>query len=497
MSSPSLATIRQSLASIQQEHLLTFFERLDATKQARLLANIASMNLGAIPGLVREYVLTKPAAHGDSELSPPAYYPADCTSTAGRGAWDRAHFRAKGIELIAGGQVAAFTVAGGQGSRLGFEGPKGCYPAGAVSNIPLFACLADWIIAAQRAFCPAGVRIPWYIKTSPLYVAQTREFCKLKAYLGLDRHHVMFFPQGVMPSFDITTGKILLSDLHEPAVNPDGHGGSIRALMVSGAIADMKRRGVRHISYTQIDNPLVRVIDPVFLGLHSFAPDSSAQMSSKMVAKAHAGEKVGVLARMGAGGKIGVVEYSDMPRALTEAVDASGRLVFNAGNAAVHVLSVEFVERLNGGGGGGGGAGGQGASMPYHRAEKKVPHVDLTTGQRVEPTSNNAVKLETFVFDALAMCESSIVMESLRVDEFAPIKNATAPGVSDSPQTCREIQTARAAAWLERAGVRVPRKATGEPDCVLELPPSTAMDMESLIAQGPAMDIVAGAKIVV
>ncbi len=491
---PSIATLRPSLASIGQEHLLTFFDRLDSAKQARLLSSIASMNLSAIPGLVREYVTSKPAAQAAGDLAPPPYYPADHTSKAGRGAWDRAHFRSKGIELIAAGQVAAFTVAGGQGSRLGFEGPKGCYPAGAVSNIPLFACLADWITAAQRAFCPPGVRIPWYIMTSPLNDAETRAFFKANANFGLDRHDVMFFPQGVMPSFDINTGKILLSDLHEPAVNPDGHGGSIRALMVSGAIADMKRRGVRHISYTQIDNPLVRVIDPTFLGLHAFAPDSSGQMSSKMVAKANAGEKVGVLARMGAAGKVGVIEYSDMPRELTEAVNDRGELVFNAGNAAVHALSVEFVERLNASESNGVAGSGKSMTLPYHRAEKKVACIDLGTGARIEPTTNNAVKLETFVFDALPLCESSIVMESLRLDEFAPIKNATG---ADSPHSCREIQTARAAAWLERASVRIPRKPTGEPDCVLELPPTTAMDADELVAKRPMLNIAPGAKIVV
>ena len=477
---------------------MTFFDRLDAPKQGRLLSSIASMNLPAIPALARDYVTSKPAAQSAGQLAPPPYYPADHTSRAGRGQWDRAHFRDKGIELIAAGQIAAFTVAGGQGSRLGFEGPKGCYPAGAVSNIPLFACLADWIIAAQRAFCPPGVRIPWYIMTSPLNDSETRAFFKHHSNFGLDRHDVMFFPQGVLPSFDVATGKILLSDLHEPAVNPDGHGGSIRALMVSGAIADMKRRGIRHISYTQIDNPLVRVIDPTFLGLHAFAPDSSAQMSSKMVAKARADEKVGVLACLdGPTGKIGVIEYSDMPRELTDALTAEGGLVFNAGNAAVHALSVEFVEQLNAGVGGAGGAGGStgnAMALPYHRAEKRVPCVDLATGARIEPATNNAVKLETFVFDALPLCVSSIVMESLRVDEFAPIKNASGP---DSPQTCREIQTARAAAWLERAGVRVPRKDSGEPDCVLELPPTTAMDSQELVAKRPMLNVAPGAKIVV
>lgn len=482
-SSPQIDQLRARLSKAGQSHLLSFAERVDGVKRDALYAQLASIDWEGLPGLVKEYVTGKPSTAVVGAIEPVKHYPADHTSAAGHGAWDRAAYKAKGIELIRGGKVAAFTVAGGQGSRLGYDGPKGCYPAGAVTNKPLFACLAEWILAAQKAWCPAGVTIPWYIMTSPLNDAATRAFFKERSFFGLREQDVMFFPQGVMPSFDMKTGQVLLNDLHEAAVNPDGHGGSIKALYVSGAIADMQRRGVEHISYTQIDNPLVRVIDPVFIGLHAFAPDSSGEMSSKMVAKAHAGEKVGVLCKLG--GKVGVIEYSDMPKELTEATNADGSLKFNAGNAAVHVISVEFVKRLN--------SGGAGLAMPYHRAEKKVPHVDLVTGQRVEPTSNNAVKLETFVFDALAMCGRSIVMEALRVEEFAPIKNATG---ADSPESCRGVQTLRAATWLKKAGATVPMKADGTPDCVIELSPLMAMDADEVAAKGLRPSIAAGASVV-
>jgi UDP-N-acetylglucosamine/UDP-N-acetylgalactosamine diphosphorylase len=172
-------------------------------------------------------------------------------------------------------------VAGGQGSRLGFEGPKGCYPAAAVTGKSLFAIFAEKIRGAERTY---GADVPWYIMTSPLNDEATRRFFARNGYFGLDESRVMFFAQGTMPSFDARTGKILLAERGRIATNPDGHGGAIRALSASGALEDMKRRGVLHLSHFQVDNPSVQVTDAVFIGLHHAAEDSSGQMSSKMVA---------------------------------------------------------------------------------------------------------------------------------------------------------------------------------------------------------------------
>lgn len=228
----------------------------------------------------------------------------------------------------------------------------------------------------------------------------------------------------------------------------------------------MRSRGVRHISYVQVDNPLARAIDPVFIGLHAAAPDSSGEMSSKMVAKTDPAERVGVFARIG--GKIGVVEYSDLPKDLAEARNPDHTLRFNAGSIAIHMIGVDFVARLNESGD---------FALPFHRAEKKVAYTDLEDGRRVEPLQPNAVKLEAFVFDALSLCRSSIVYETDRIDEFAPIKNAEG---SDSPATCRAIQTERAARWLERAGIAVPRDEAGQPQCAIEISPLTATSWEDL-----------------
>ncbi|MDX2116221.1 MAG: UDPGP type 1 family protein [Planctomycetota bacterium] len=455
--SPRLEDVRAKLRAAGQEHVLKFYAELDAAAQRDLLTQALALPLERLEQLVDRYVRSKESFTLPPDLEPAPYYRRD-----GKG-WDRAGARALGEELLRAGKIAAFTVAGGQGTRLGFDGPKGTFFATALTGKPLFRCLAEWILAASRRY---GRAVPWYIMTSPLNHEETVAFFRHHAYFGLAERDVMFFSQGVLPSLDMATGKLLLAEKGVIATNPDGHGGSLRALFASGAIDDMRARGVEHLSYVQIDNPLARVVDPVFIGLHAGAADSSGQMSSKMVEKTDAGEKVGLFCR--SGGKTLVVEYSDMPRAQTEARAPSGSLRFNAGSIAIHMISVEFVAELNRGGA---------LSLPLHRAEKKVPHVDLETGRTVQPSAPNAVKLEAFVFDALPLCRGSIVMETERIDEFAPIKNAEG---GDSPATCRAIQTERAARWLEAAGVKIPRDDSGRALCTIELSPLTAMDPEDL-----------------
>ena len=387
-------------------------------------------------------------------------------------------FRSLGESLLREGRIGAFTVAGGQGTRLGFEGPKGAFPGGAVTDKPLFACLADWLIAARERF---GRPVPWYIMTSPLNHAATVEFFKDNNSFGLDSSDIVFFSQGVLPSLDMKTGRLLLAAPDEIATNPDGHGGSLRALAASGALADMRQRGIEHISYVQIDNPLAKVVDPVFIGLHSAAPDSSGEMSSKMIAKVNPEEKVGVFCI--ADGNLQVIEYSDLPDELARARDEHGALRFKAGSPAIHMISLDFVRRLN--------EAQNGFALPLHRAHKKVAHIDLATGRRMDPDKPNAIKLETFVFDALPMCRQSIVLETDRF-EFAPIKNAQG---ADSAESSRRLQTERAANWLERLHVKIPRRPDGSPDCVIELSPLTALAADDLANHNLPTEIDRGSRV--
>lgn len=459
MAAPSLQDLQARLASVGQGHLLGFFGKLDAAGQERLLAQIGSLDLVSLPSLIRDYVVQKPQFALPPGLEPAPYFPFDA-KRAGQGTarpYDRAAMWKAGEDLIRAGKVAAFVVAGGQGSRLGYDGPKGCFTAGAVTGKSLFQIFAENLLGAKDRY---GVDVPWYVMTSPLNHEATTSFFEVNRYFGLKRESVKFFPQGVLPSLEIKTGKVLMSSTGEIATNPDGHGGSLKALMVSGAIREMKSRGVTHISYFQVDNPSVRVLDPVFLGLHATSNESSAEMSSKMVTKANPEEKVGVFCK--ARGKVEVIEYSDLPMELQREHLADGSLRFLAGSIAIHAIGVDFVERVSTD---------PKFQLPYHRAEKKIPCIDPATGAALTPTANNGVKLERFVFDALAFAKDSIVYETDRVEEFAPIKSATG---ADSPESSRDLQTLRAARWLERAGVAIPRRADGSPDCVIELSPRTA-----------------------
>jgi len=479
-----LSRLRAALERHGQAHVLAFIDRLDDQQRQHVLAQIRSIDLTALDGLISRYVRQRDRFELPANLEPAAYYPYD--SSDARRPYDASKYRAHGEDLIGAGKVAAFTVAGGQGTRLGWNGPKGTYPATVVTGKPLFRVFAEQILATQRRY---SVRIPWYIMTSDLNDADTRRFFTDNNHFGLPdpRQNVFIFPQGLLPSVDAATGKILLAGQGEIAMNPDGHGGSIKALRDSGAIDHMRSRGVEHISYFQVDNPLVRAIDPLFVGLHASAPDSSGEMSSKMVAKANAQEKVGVFCRGGADGKTMVIEYSDLPVELAKQTNADGSLRFNAGSIAIHLISVEFIERLT--------ADARRFALPYHRADKKVPHIDIASGALVQPTSSNGVKLEAFVFDAIPLAQSSIVYETSRLEEFAPIKNAE--GV-DSVVTSHQLQSQRAAGWLEAAGVQVPRNARGEVEAKIEIGPLTALSAEDVRGLGSKLPrtIERGAEIV-
>jgi len=359
--------------------------------------------------------------------------------------------------LLAAGQVAAFLVAGGQGTRLGYDGPKGQFPVTPIKQKPLFQVFAEQLLAHGR---DAGKAVPWYLMTSEVNDAPTRAFFEANHHFGLNPKDVFFFVQGMMPAFGMD-GKLLLAEKDSLALSPDGHGGSLRALHKSGALADMRKRGVEHLSYFQVDNPLVHCVDPLFLGLHDL---TGSEISSKTVTKANALEKVGNFVI--GDGKLQVIEYSDLPEELALKIDDAGKPLFNAGSIGIHALCVEFIERLNESGR---------LSLPWHRAEKKVGFVDAA-GNEQKPDKPNAVKLEQFVFDAIPIAREAICFETLRGEEFSPVKNAEG---ADSPATCRRDQLRRAARWLREAGLNTPEKG-GEPEVTVEISPLFAASIEQL-----------------
>lgn len=452
----NIDAVTEKLAACGQGHLLSFWDRLGPSEQTDLLSQVQDLDFDKIPTWVETLVKQAPdppVEHGAFEPAPS--YGIDPTTDSERRQYaDALHL---GKELISAGKVGAFVVAGGQGTRLGFDGPKGSYPISPIKNKTLFQLFAETIGAVSRRY---DAVCPWYIMTSPLNHEATVEIFDSNDSYGLDRDSVFIFQQGTLPNFAFD-GRILMADKASLARSPDGHGGSIRALARSGALQDMKNRGVEYLSYWQVDNPLVKLFDPLFIGLHAL---DKAQMSSKAVIKNDPKEKVGNFCLID--GKITVIEYSDLDDDLAEKRNADGSLAFHLGSIAIHIISTDFVERLNA----------DGFSLPLHRAVKKIPHID-SEGRPVDPDEPNGVKLESFIFDALPIADRSIILDIDRTDQFAPTKNAT--GV-DSAESTREMMVARAAKWLESAGVQVPRKPDGSPDCVLEIAASFALEPEDL-----------------
>ncbi|MEW6249528.1 MAG: UTP--glucose-1-phosphate uridylyltransferase [Planctomycetota bacterium] len=439
-----------------QGHLLAFWPQLSDAQRHALLADLDQIDFERLMPLVETHVRRRPTVHIPEHIDPPVIYPAE-PGPEHRALYERA--RARGIDAIRAGRVAAFTVAGGQGTRLGFDGPKGAYPITPVRNAPLFQVFAESLLGIERRY---GRRPRWYIMTSPANHSESVAFFEANRFFGLRGDDVTFFPQGQAPVF-LPDGRIALAERHRVALSPDGHGGSLRALAASGALADMRSRGIDVISYFQVDNPLVRTVDPLFIGLHL---DAASEMSSKAVHKATDKERVGNFCLVDR--RVTVIEYSDLPDDLAHARNADGSRRFDAGSIAIHVLSREFVERLT--------TPGSDLELPWHRADKKVDMID-EHGRPVKPQAPNAVKLEMFIFDAVPLAQRPLVMFTPRAEEFSPVKN---PDGVDSAVTARRDLVRRAARWLESCGVSIPRGTDGEPAMPLEISPAYALDADDL-----------------
>ena len=452
---PDESAIRRRAADAGQDHVFRFWADLSGYGRRRLLEQLAEIDFRQLGRLIERHVRHPEPENLPADLQPAPFIPLPTTDAQRR---ECCHAHGRGDRLIAAGKVAAFTVAGGQGTRLGYNGPKGAFRVGPVSERPLFQVFAEGILAVRRA---SGAAIPWYVMTSETNDQATRDFFAEHDYFGLPRGDVLFFRQGMMPAVDFK-GRLILSAPDSLARSPDGHGGSLLALARRGMLADMADRGVEHISYWQVDNPLVPPLDPVFLGYHA---DAGSDMSSKMARKRDPFEKLGNFCL--SGDRLHVIEYSDMPDDLAEQTDGEGRLRFEAGSIAIHILARRFVERLT--------AGGEFA-LPFHRAEKKIPYVD-EAGETVTPDEPNGVKFEMFVFDALPLAENPVVLEIDRAREFSPVKNAQG---EDSPATARRDMVRLAADRLEAAGVAVPRDNTGEPTVQVEISPLAARTGEEL-----------------
>jgi UDP-N-acetylglucosamine/UDP-N-acetylgalactosamine diphosphorylase len=443
------------LAPFNQEHLLRFWDELDEAGRKNLASQIAAIDLEQVARLFHQGAGLQDWAAMSRRATPaPAMRLADRQS--GR-PWTSAQARERGAEALAAGEIGVLLVAGGQGSRLGFDHPKGMYSIGPVSGASLLQIHFEKSLATAGRY---GAPVPIYMMTSPVTHDEQAQYLDERDRFGLPADDVVLFCQGTMPAVDARTGSLLLASKDSLFLSPDGHGGTVAALAASGAIEHMRRRGIRYLFYLQVDNPLTPIADPEFIGNHLLA---NSELTSMAVAKQTPQDRLGVFAMID--DRLQIVEYSDLPDDVSSKRSSDGSLEFWAGSIAVHMFSVAFLERaltLE-------------DALPFHIARKKVPFIG-EDGRPVEPREPNALKFERFIFDLLPHAKNPFVVEYAESDVFAPLKNA--PGAArDTPEYVHRFMIAQHSNWLKRAGTKI---TDGTP---VEISPLWALDAEAVAAR--------------
>ena len=403
----NLENIRKTLRKYSQEHLLNGYAQLDEVKQKQLLGQIENTDFELINSL---YNNTRKELEGtESNITPIEFLDKEKLNGYYRS------FQETGEKAIRGGKLAAVTMAGGQGTRLGHKGPKGTYDIGLESHKSLFELLSDSLKTQGRQY---GVTIPWFIMTSEENNNETIEFFAKHRYFGYEKDkNIFFFKQGELPMVD-TEGKILIGEdglINEAA---DGLGGIYEALVKNGMTKKMRALGVEWLFIGGVDNCLVKMVDPILMGI---AIEKQVTAAGKSVVKANPQEKVGVFCKKN--GKPSVVEYTEIPQEMAEATDERGELIYGDSHILCNLFNIDAVERMGS------------KPLPYHSAFKKATYIDKD-GNKVVPDGPNAYKFEAFLFDAFGELDDMDILRVRREEEFAPVKNAA--GV-DSPETAREL----------------------------------------------------------
>ena len=441
------------LTAVGQEHLVAFWDELDEARRSRLAGQIHDIDFDLMARLYRGQEAEPDWAALAAKAEPPPAFRLEgcCEELRLEGA------RRRGEATLAGGKLAVILVAGGQGTRLGFDHPKGMLPLGPVSGHSIFQLQIEKLIAVANRY---GSRIPLYLMTSPATHEETIAYLVEHDRFGLPPDDLHVFCQAAMPAVDAKTGKVLLAGREAVSLSPDGHGGMVAALIGSGSLDDLKRRGIEQLFYMQVDNPLTRVCDPVFVGYHLL---SGSEMSTQVVAKTDPLEKVGNVVAID--GKLHIIEYSDLPGDAAQRRGEDGSLHLWAGNIAVHLFDIAFLDRVVAGE----------AALPFHRATKTVSYVD-TSGQVVDPETLNAIKFERFIFDLLPSARHAIVQEVDKSQTFAPVKNANG-AARDTPATSQGAMVRLHSQWLRSAGARI------EDGIAVEISPLFALDSQELIGK--------------
>jgi len=442
--------LKAAYTSIGQGHVLDYVDRLSPQEQERFQQQLAQQNLIQIQQLAHQVFNHQHACAIEpafiAGMQPPAviHLPVDAKAHAQHR--QAAHI---GYAHLSAGRVAALTVAGGQGTRLGHHQPKGTLPVTPLKQKSLFQVFAEKINVAQAR---SEVAIPWLIMTSSLTHEPTLAFFDQHQYFGLDQKNIFFFTQNQLPAFD-HQGRMLLASAGSLSLAPDGHGGLFQALATSGLLDILKSKGIQTLSYFQVDNPMIQPIDPIFIGFHH---QHQSVFSSKTVIKKNPDEKVDLFVEHR--NRLHVLEYSDFPPSLLNQTQADGQLVWSAGNIAAHLIELDFIEEFV-----------KKHELPFHLAHKKIKAINKGNFQVEEQPG---IKCEQFIFDALPFAQRTMILEIDRAQQFSPIKNAS--GI-DSLSSSQMDQQAQWKSWLQAGGAPVSLSD------IVEIAPSFADNQETFI----------------
>ncbi|OJA19123.1 hypothetical protein AZE42_02152 [Rhizopogon vesiculosus] len=460
--------IRDKYQSAGHDHLFTFWSSLSNLERDSLTRQLEILDVERVNRIYRKAIATEKESANPEPIEP---LPVGACESVVNDPANEKKWRSEGLKAIARGEVGVLLMAGGQGTRLGSSAPKGCYDIGLPSHKSLFQYQAERIarlqvVAEKECSKSAGsVVIPWYVMTSGPTRRETQSFFMNNNFFGLDSKNVIFFEQGTLPCLT-PEGKIMLESTTRVAVAPDGNGGLYAATRTplsesdsSTVLDDLTRRGILYVHAYCVDNCLVKVADPVFLG---YCISKQADCAAKVVPKTSPSESVGVVARRG--DKFSVVEYSEISKEQAELRNSkTGELAFNAANIANHFYTTSYLKSIES----------FEDDLAFHIARKKIPTVDLKTGEAVKPSKPNGMKLELFVFDVFPFTKRFVVLEVARNEEFSPLKNAPGTG-ADDPDTSRRDLLAQHKRFLERAGAQVKDGAE------IELSPCVSYDGEGL-----------------
>ena len=405
----TLEEVKSILKKYNQEHLLNGFENLEERQQKKLLEQILNIDFDLINSLYQNN--TKEKVNNDDKIEPMEYLDKYKLNEKYK------YYENLGKQAIKAGKLAAVTMAGGQGTRLGHTGPKGTYDIGLDSHKSLFELLCDSLKEEGKKY---DVTIPWFIMTSRENNQETLDFFEKNKYFGYQKDkNIFFFIQGELPMID-TEGKILIGEDGLVKQAADGHGGIYESLVKNGMVEKMKQMGIEWVFIGGVDNCLVKMVDPVLMGI---AIDRGVTVACKSIVKANPHEKVGVFCKRN--GKPSVIEYSEISDEMAEATDENGELLYGESHILCNLFSVDAIQRMGTN------------PLPYHTAFKKAKFIDKD-GNLIVPDSPNAFKFEAFLFDAFGEVDDMAILRVKREEEFAPVKNADDAGV-DCPSTARKL----------------------------------------------------------